>query len=448
MAQFSCTSANACVADANNYAYIFAVTFADTPVGRVLTQRKRETMREKLTDSFARAVKPTPKIERYFDTDRRAPRGFLVRVTPAGARTWAVRYRLADTGREREISIGSVESWPIAEAWKRGHELRREVDTGGDPLANREKKRQAKTVAQLAERFIEEALSKRAPRTQLEYRAMLRDWILPALGRLKVDAVAREDVERLHRRITAAGKTRRANAVKSLVSTLFNQAIVWGMLPPHTNPADLVEGNKEHGRERYLKEDELERLMTTLERWGARRPDSVDIISLAVLTGARRGEILGMHWDDVDLDKATWSKPASTTKQRKPHHTVLPQAAVALLKRRQDERQPASGKVIRLRATAELGHVFRGAGSKTAAHRLERDWYVIRAAAGLDDVRFHDLRHSYASLLVGAGVSLPIIGRMLGHSKPATTQRYAHLADEPLHAAAKIIGDKVRPTAK
>jgi integrase len=406
-------------------------------------------MREELTDRFARGVKPTPKkIERYFDTDRRAPRGFLVRVTPAGARTWALRYRLADTGKEREISIGAVESWPIAEARKRGHELRRAVDSGGDPLANREEKRQGSTVAQLAERFIAEELSKRAPGTQLEYRAMLRDWILPSLGRLKVDAIAREDIERLHRRITAAGKPRRANAVKSLVSTLFNQAIVWGMRPPHTNPAELVEGNTEHGRERFLSEDELARLMATLERWRARRPDSVDIISLAVLTGARRGEILGMHWDHVDLDKATWSRPASTTKQRKPHHAVLGEAARAVLQRRKDERQPASGKIVRLRATADPEHVFRGAGSKMASNRLERDWYEIRAAAGIEDVRFHDLRHSFASLLVGAGVSLPIIGRMLGHSKPATTQKYAHLSDAPLHAAAKIVGDKVRPASK
>jgi integrase len=406
-------------------------------------------MREKLDDRFVRTVKPTPKkIERYFDTDSRAPRGFLVRVTPAGARTWALRYRLADTGREREISIGDIKSWPVAEARKRAYELRRAVDTGGDPLASREEKRQGSTVAQLAERFIEEELPKRAPGTQREYRAMLRDWILPSLGRMKLVAVTREDVARLHGRITAAGKPRRANAVKSLASTLFNQAIEWGMRPPHTNPAELVEGNKEHGRERFLKDDELERLMATLERWRARRPDSVDIISLAVLTGARRGEILGMHWDHVDLDKATWSKPASTTKQRKPHHTVLGEAALAVLQRRKDERQPAGGKIVRLRATADPEHVFRGGGSKMASNRLERDWYEIRAAAGIEDVRFHDLRHSFASLLVGAGVSLPIIGRMLGHSKPATTNRYAHLSDGPLRAAAEIVGDKVRPAAK
>jgi integrase len=405
-------------------------------------------MRERLTDKFARTVAPTPgKIQRYFDTSPGAPRGFMLRVTPAGARAWALRYRVS-SGREREVTIGAAENRRLADAYKRGRELRREIEDGGDPLGEREEKRTAPTVAQLAERFIADALPSRAPRTQAEYRAMLRDWILPSLGRLKVAAVEREDIEKLHRKITEAGKPRRANSVKSLVSTLFNEAIIWKMRPEHTNPAELVKGNRENGHERYLAPDETERLMEVLDRWREKRPDSVDAIALAMLTGARRGELLSMRWADIDLDRATWNKPASTTKQRKPHHSVLGEAALAVLQRRKDERDAAGGKIIRLRATADPGHVFRGAGSKTHCNTLERDWYQIRCAAGIEDVRFHDLRHSFASVLVGAGISLPIIGRMLGHSKPATTQRYSHLADEPLRAAAEIVGDKVRPATK
>jgi integrase len=400
-------------------------------------------MREKLTDRFARGVEPTPnKIERYFDTDPRAPRGFLLRVTPAGAKVWALRYRVKDTGREREITIGDVTSWPIAEARKRAHELRREVDTGGDPLGEHEERRAAPTVAELAERFIADALPSRAPRTQAEYLAMLRDWILPAIGRLKVAAVDREDIEKLHRKITEAGKPRRANSVKSLVSTLFNEAIIWKMRPEHTNPAELVKGNRENGHERYLAPDETERLAEVLERWREKRPDSVDAIALAMLTGARRGELVSMRWADVDLTAGVWSKPPASTKQRKAHRTPLSEAAVALLRRRQAERE---GKVIRLR---DDDHVFRGAGSKTHCNTLERDWYQIRCAAGIEDVRFHDLRHSFASVLVGEGLSLEIIGQLLGHSKPATTKRYAHLADAPLRDAAEKVARLVRPAAK
>jgi len=259
-----------------------------------------------------------------------------------------------------------------------------------------------------------------------------RDWILPALGRRKVAAVGRQDIERLQGKITKAGKPRRANSVRSVVSTLFAQAILWQMRTD--NPATGVKGNPEPGRERYLTAEELERLMTVLDRWRERRPDSVDAITLAVLTGARRGEILAMRWAELNLDEAIWAKPAASTKQRRAHRVPLSPDAVAVLRRRQEERV-AGGKIVRLRED----HVFGGGGSKTHSNTLERDWYVIRAAAGLEDVRFHDLRHSFASVLAGAGLSLPVIGAMLGHSKPATTQRYAHLADAPLREAAEIV---------
>lgn len=404
-------------------------------------------MRETLTDRFAATVAPTHgRIARHFDQDKRAPRGFLLRVTPAGARVWAVRYRVKDTGREREITIGDVKSWPISEARRRGHELRREIDAGGDPLGDREEKRAAPTVAELVERFTsdEGPLRSRAPRTQAEYKAMLRDWILPAVGNKKVAAVDREDVERLHGKITAARKPRRANSVKSLISTLFNQAIVWKLRAEHTNPAELVKGNPEYAHERFLTEKELERLADVLERWREKRPDSVAAISLAMLTGARRGEILGMEWSQIEgltTDAAVWNKPASLTKDRKPHRVPLSAAAVEVLRRRQAARDD---KIIRLRDD----HVFRGGGSKTACNALEKDWYIIRAAAGLEDVRFHDLRHSFASVLVGEGLSLEIIGKLLGHSKPATTKRYSHLADKPLREAAEIVAGKIGPRAK
>ena len=123
-------------------------------------------MREKLTDKFARRVEPTPgKVARYFDASPSAPRGFLLRVT-AGARVWALRYRVKDSGREREITIGDVENRRLVGAYKRARELRREIEDGGDPLGDREERRAAPTVAELVERFIKESLPSRAPRTR------------------------------------------------------------------------------------------------------------------------------------------------------------------------------------------------------------------------------------------------------------------------------------------
>jgi integrase len=146
-----------------------------------------------------------------------------------------------------------------------------------------------------------------------------------------------------------------------------------------------------------------------------------------------------MQWADLDLDAAVWSKPPMSTKQRRAHRVPLSASAVAVLRHREAERT-AGGKIVRLHAN----DVFRGGGDKTACNRLEKDWFIIRAEAGLSDLRFHDLRHSFASVLAGAGQSLPIIGAMLGHSKAQTTQRYSHLADAPLREAADIVATLIR----
>ena len=398
-------------------------------------------MREKLSNRFAMTAPPAigKKTERYFDTNERSPRGFLLRVTNAGARAYALQYRNAD-GRQREITIGDPASWPLNDAWKRGHELRREIDAGRDPLDEREERRQSPSVAELVERFEKEALPTRAAGTQAEYRDMLRAYILPALGKLKLDSVVREDIEKLHRRITEAGKKKRANSVKSLLSTLFAQAIAWNLRAD--NPATGIPNNREHARERYLTSEETERLVEVLDRWrqAGKHTDSVDAIRLLILTGARRGEVLGMCWGDVDLASGVWSKSPVKTKQRRPHRVPLSEAALDVLRHRKAEHD-AGGKVVRLHGD---DFVFRGGGTKTHTNRLETHWQVIRAAAGLEDVRLHDLRHSFASMLVGEGFSLPIIGRLLGHSKPATTARYAHLSDKPLRDAAEIVAGKVR----
>jgi integrase len=399
-------------------------------------------VKKELSDQFAATVAPTGRIERYFDQNDKAPRGFLLRVTPASARAWALQYREHSSGRQREITIGDVRSWSMTQARKRGHELRREIDAGGDPLADREKKRQVPTVDELWNDFIRQQLPKRASRTQAEYRAMYRDWIGPALGRSKIAAVKRSDIEKLHRKITAEGKERRANSVKSLVSTLFAEAVNRELCA--NNPAKGIESNVEHVRERYLEPEELERLIGVLERWREKRSDSVDAIMLLVLTGARRAEVLSMAWAQVDLKAGIWIKPSQSTKQGKrtgkSHRVRLSDDAAALLQRRKDDSH-AAGKVVQLKDD----FVFRGGGSKTHTNTLERDWYQIRAAAALEDLRIHDLRHSFASFLVGAGQGLPIVGAMLGHAKAQTTQRYAHLADKPAREAAEIVAKIVRP---
>jgi integrase len=391
----------------------------------------RDRNKVKLTDRYAKNA--TPGL--HWDAKQDSPKGFLLRVTPAGSRAWCLNYRIKDTGRERRITLGDVGSWPVEEARKHAAEMRRLVDKGGDPLGELEEQRAAPTVTDLWQQFEAEELPRRSPRTAAEYKAMAEKRILPAIGKLKLASVHSQDIEKLHRKITAEGKARRADAVVTVASILFGWAMKRKMIT--VNPCKgAVERNSPPGRERYLFEDEIGRLSDQLRRWQDRRPDSCDALSLLILTGARRGEVLGMRWSDLDIDNAVWTKPAATVKQRKLHRVPLSVEAVDVLRRR-FAKHDAPEQVVQLRRD---GHVFKGGGDAAHVNRLERDWREIRAAAGLEDVRLHDLRHSFASVLVSQGLSLPIIGALLGHSKPSTTARYSHLSDQPLRQAAAIVG--------
>jgi integrase len=389
-------------------------------------------MKKELTDRLAKTLPAGI----YWDSSNASPKGFLLAVSPAGARSYRLNYRRASDGVERRLTIGSTSAWSLAEARKRGAAIRRLIDQGEDPLGAAQEKRQAPTIAELIERFVAESLPRRAPRTQREYTDMFKHHILPSIGRLKVTAVERADLERLHARITGSGKLRRANAVLSAASTLFEAAISWGLRAEHTNPAHRVARNPEFPRERYLSDEELDRLLVTLEAHQAQMPDSVDQIRLLMLTGCRRNEVLKMTWAQVDLDAATWTKPPKNPKQGKLHRAPLNVEAVELLKRRRAERE--QGRVVRLKDD----RVF--PSSLAAPHfKLERDWTVIRASAHLENFRLHDLRHSVASWLISRGNTLAVVGSVLGHSKASTTQRYAHMSDAAERAALATVGEIV-----
>jgi integrase len=401
-------------------------------------------MREKLTDRFA--AKAPPGI--YFDADQRSPPGFLLRVTPAAARldadprgrSWALNYRLVDTGRERRLTIGETASWPISVARERAAELRREIAIGGDPLGQREEKRAEATVIELVERYIAERLPVKATRTVREERGLIRQWIIPELGQKKLSAVERADAERLHRKITATGTQIRANRALSTLSAIFKAAVDWKLRSD--NPCRGVKQHREHSRARYLDAAEITRLTAVLDEVRDQERDAVDCIEFLLLTGCRRGEALLSHWRDIDLQAGAWLKPASTVKTRREHRVPLAPQAVALLQQRLADRRATP-----LRPGDTLVFQLTAGDQKAREGKLDRAWQRIRIKAGLEGVRLHDLRHTTASLLVGQGLSLPVIGAMLGHSRAQTTMRYSHLADQPLRDAAEIVGRLVRPAS-
>jgi integrase len=344
-------------------------------------------------------------------------RGFGIRVTAAGAKSFILNYRRKSDGRERRITIGAFPDWSTTAAREEAKRLKRDIDGGADPIGEEEAARAAPAMADLCERFLADYVPRKRPATQRDYRQQIAADILPALGETKVAAVTFADVDSLHRKISKRAPTH-ANRVLALLSRMFTMAIRWGMRPD--NPVRGIERNTEGKRQRYASPVELARLSAALGE--LRDQGAANAVRLMLLTGARRGEVLAAKWGDFNLDSGSWTKPASTTKQKKTHTVPLSDAACQLLGRMQDE--------------ADDGAVYLFPARRTP-YRLDIDdaWAALRKATGVADLRLHDLRHTYASVLASAGLSLPVIGALLGHATPVTTARYAHLFPDVQRAA-------------
>jgi integrase len=258
-------------------------------------------------------------------------------------------------------------------------------------------------MAGLADRFEAEWLPRKRASTAASYKRMLDGWIRPHFGNhAKVADIVFSDVDRLHRKITSAGHLYAANRVIAVLSKMFSLAQRWQMRDD--NPCRGIDKNSEAKRRRYVDGDELARLCAALAKHSDL--DAADIVRMLLLTGARKGEVTSMRWADVDLSKRVWSKPASSTKQAQEHIVPLSAAACQLLSEIRDRRHASKGR--------PLGEfVFPGDGQ--TGHRLDikRDWTALTKAAGITGLRIHDLRHSFASQLVSAGSSLPLIGALL-----------------------------------
>jgi integrase len=309
--------------------------------------------------------------------------------------------------------------------------LRRLIDQGEDPLGAIEAKRAEPAVAELIDRFLAEHVQVRLrPESARQYRHLIERHVRPHFGaHIKVADVSFADIDALHRKITKSGATYAANRVASLCSKMFALAARWNMRDD--NPCKGIERNYEAKRKRYLSADELVKLTAALAEHPSKQ--SANVVRILLLSGARRGEVMSMRWADLDLTAGTWTKPGSTTKQKSDHAVPLGGPARQLLSEIHAE-QTADG--------LHLGTwVFPSPESRTGhVIELAHAWRAICSAAGIEGLRIHDLRHSFASQLASGGASLPLIGALLGHSNPATTARYAHLFDDPMRAAVEKVG--------
>jgi integrase len=348
--------------------------------------------------------------------------GFGARITAAGSRAFVFNYRVRATGQSRRITIGQFPNWSTSTARVEAKRLKRLVDTGEDPLGEIVEQREAPTVADLIDRFEREHLPKRRPSTVRGYKIIVTKHIRPFFGKhTRVADVGFADIDRLHRKITATGSTYIANRAIAVCSKMFALAIKWNWC--EKNPCIGIEKNPEAKRKRYLVGDELQRLTAALADTSDKQ--FVSAITLLLLTGARKGEVLAMRWADLDLQRGVWTKLASATKQKNDHAVPLSEAAREVL-----SKITRSNSEFVFPSSAEVGHLV----------DISDSWEALCARAGIEGLRVHDLRHSFASLLVSSGASLPLIGALLGHSNPATTARYSHLFDDPQRAAVEKIG--------
>ena len=353
-------------------------------------------------------------------------KGYGVRIYPSGLKSFVITYRAQ--GRQRFHTLGRFGEITPHQARSAALEVLARVKSGADPGGERLAYRQAPTVADVAERFMREhAMPKKKPSSVRSDEMNWRLHVLPALGSRKVGDVTRQDVAQLH---TALGdKPYRANRVLALLSKAFNLAEVWGWRADHSNPCRHVQRFKEARRERFLSVDELGRLaavLTQAEKSGAETPFSVAAIRLLIFTGCRVGEILNLRWSEVDLERRSLFLSDSKTGRK-----------VVYLN------SPALEILGRLDRDSANPFVIQGGNPGSCLVNLKDPWRRLRKVAKLEDVRIHDLRHSWASFAAGSGLSLPMIGKLLGHTQASTTQRYAHLAASPLKDATERVGMEI-----
>ena len=346
----------------------------------------------------------------------------MLEVRASGGKTFYQRYR-DKWGRERQYKIGTASILSVIEARDKGRRVHAEALLGADDSQNR--KQQLKAVPTFS-RFITETYlpfarsSKRSWRTD---ETVLRIHILPTIGRLTIDQVSNTHVAKILNRMRQCGyASGTTNRVLVLFRFIFNLARNWGVAGVGKNPSEGFRTAPDVCRERFLTNLEAQRLLTVLA--DDENQVAAKAIRLLLLTGARRNEITQARWEYVDWEKNTLLVPVSKT--GRPRLITLNAPAVDVL--------------LSIARTRSNKFIFPSPVTGRPCPSLHFPWLRVRRKAGLENVRLHDLRHSFASFLVNNGVSLFIVQGLLGHSQPRMTQRYAHLHQQTLLQAAEVMG--------
>lgn len=378
-------------------------------------------MKINLTDTFIKTIKPEKNNKRYYDTQII---GFGVVITPNNVKSFIYRYKFE--GKEKLTTIGKVGFLTTAQAREKALELKSSLIKGVDLKAEEAK---SITFKELADIYLKKADIR--SKTITDYNNYLKLYLLPKFGKKPINEIKKVDIENFHKSLSNIKVT--ANRCLQLISSLFNYAVKMEILDK--NPAQYIKKFQELKKERYLSEKELDLLLDFLQKSNKLQ---AKLVRLIFFTGARRGEIFGATWNDFDLKNKTWHKKAFQVKQKKDSYIPLNDEAINILKGLKE-------KIGEFQIEDNIGigekYVFVNYRTKKPLNNISKFWRTLKKETKINDLRIHDLRHNFASMLINKGVSLEVIGKLLGHSNIATTQRYAHLVHDSLKNATNLLND-------
>lgn len=373
-------------------------------------------------------------------------KGFGIKIAKGGRKSYVCKYRVGSgrTAPTRRMTLGAHGSpWTVDQARAEARKILGRVANGEDPAKEKQDARKQITVAELCDLYVEQGCVTKKASTLATDKGRIERHIKPLLGKKKVPDVTRADIKRflqdvangktakdvktgLHGRAIVRGGKGTATRTVGLLGGIFSFAFDCGLI--NENPVRGVKRFPDRKGQRYLSQQELVALGKALRdaAEAGENPYAIAILTLLIFTGGRKGEIETLKWSEIDFQSGYMRLADSKTGQK-----AVPLNAGAL--------EVLSG-LPRLNSSEFVFPSHRGEGHYEGAPKV---WKRIRAMAGLEDVRLHDLRHSFASIAVSGGASLPIIGALLGHTNSATTQRYAHLSDNPVKSASENVGAKI-----